>query len=73
MCRENDNANLLMKLRIRTRSLARFVLDLAEFAPAPLSVEEVACLYVLETRRKCVGLEEEQELGGKRANWHRHC
>jgi len=48
MHRENDNANLLMKLHVGTRSLARFILDLAEFAPAPLSVEEVACLYVLE-------------------------
>jgi len=69
MCRENDNANLLMRLRVGARSLAQFVLDLAEFAPAPLSVEEVACLYVLEDEenvlvlRKSRNLEEYERIG----------
>jgi hypothetical protein len=69
MCRENDNANLLMNLHVGTRSLTRFILDLAEFAPAPLSVEEVACLYVLEHEenvlvlRKNRNLEEYERIG----------
>jgi hypothetical protein len=69
MCRENDNANLLMKLYVGTNSLGRFILDLAEFAPAPLSVEEVACLYVLEHEvnvlvlRKSRNLEEYERIG----------
>jgi hypothetical protein len=59
----------LMKLHVGTRSLARFILDLAEFAPAPLSVEEVACLYVLEHEvnalvlRKRRNLEEYERIG----------
>jgi hypothetical protein len=48
MGRENDDANPLMRLRVGTRSLALFRLDIAESAPAPFSVEEVVCLYVLE-------------------------
>ena len=69
MCRENGNDNLLMRLRVGTRSLARFHLDLAEFAPAPLSVEEVACLYVLKQEenvlvlRKSKNLEEYERIG----------
>ena len=32
-----------------------------------------SCMLVrVGTRRKCVGLEEEQELGGIRANWYRY-
>ena len=62
MCRENDNANLLMRLRVGTRSLARFHLDLAEFAPAPLSVEEVACLYVLEHEENVLVLRKSRNL-----------
>lgn len=69
MCRENKNANLLMRLRVGTRSLARFHLDLAEFAPAPLSIQEVACLYVLEHEenvlvlRKSKNLDEYERIG----------
>jgi hypothetical protein len=69
MCRENANANLLMRLRVGTRSLARFHIDLAEFAPDPSSVEEVACLYVLEHEenvlvlRKSRNLEEYERIG----------
>ena len=69
MCRDKDNANLLMRLRVGTKSLAQFVLDLAEFAPAPLSVEEVVCLYVLEQEedvlvlRKSRNLEEYERIG----------
>jgi hypothetical protein len=69
MCRENDNDNLLVRLRVGTRSLAQFHLDLAEFAPAPLSAEEVACLYVLEHEenvlvlRKSRNLDERQRIG----------
>jgi hypothetical protein len=62
MCRENDNANLLMRLRVGTRSLAQFHLDLAESAPAPLSVEEVACLYVLEDEENVLVLRKSRNL-----------
>ncbi|KAE9373105.1 HET-domain-containing protein [Stipitochalara longipes BDJ] len=62
MCRENDNANLLMRLRVGTRSLASFHLDLAEFAPAPLSIEEVACLYVLEHEESVLVLRKTRNL-----------
>jgi hypothetical protein len=69
MSRENDGANLLMRLRVGTRSLGRFHLDLAEFAPAPLLVEEVTCLYILEddenvlVLRKRRNLEEYERIG----------
>ncbi len=62
MCRENNIANLVMRLRIGTRSLAQFHLDLAEFAPAPLSVEEVACLYVLEHEENVLVLRKTKNL-----------
>ncbi len=69
MSRENDNANLLMRLHVGTSSVAQFGLDLAEFAPAPLSFEEVVCLYVLEHEanvlvlRKRKSLEEYERIG----------
>lgn len=69
MCRENEDANLLMRLRVGSKSMAQFHVDLAEHAPAPSSTEEIACLYVLKDEenvlvlRKTKTLNEYQRIG----------
>ena len=48
MCRMESKAHLLMTLQTDGKTMASFILDLAEYAPAPSSPEEVECLAALQ-------------------------
>ena len=56
MCRMKNEAHLLMTLQADGKAMASFVLDLAEYAPAPSSAEEVECLAVLQGNENVIVL-----------------
>lgn len=56
MCQMESEAHLLMALEADGKAMASFVLDLAEYAPAPSSTDEVECLATLQSDENVIVL-----------------